>query len=157
HLLNQVQLANADLATGLAQRLSTADEIGGLATALGRIRRITKPGSTLYVISDFSSIDEAGFQYLYQLSRHNNVVCCFIHDELEENLPVPGYYSITDGRNKGTLNTFSKKARDNYRSVFQQRVDVLRAELTKLQIPLLTIRTDEPVVERIHQWTSQTL
>jgi uncharacterized protein (DUF58 family) len=162
HLLNQIQLANADLATGLqqkaaAQKAGDQQEIGGLATALGRIRRITKPGSTLYVISDFSTIDDAGFQYLYQLSRHNNVVCCFIHDELEENLPIPGYYSITDGRDKGTLNTFSKKARDNYRSVFQQRLDDLRGELTKLQIPLLTIRTDEPVVERIHQWTSQTL
>ena len=157
HLLNQVQLANADLASGPIQKPQTEDEIGGLATALGRIRRITKPGSTLYVISDFSTIDEAGFQYLYQLSRHNNVVCCFIHDELEENLPVPGYYSITDGRDKGTLNTFSKKARHNYRGVFQQRLDTLRTELTKLQIPLLTIRTDEPVVERIHQWTSQTL
>ncbi len=164
HLLNQIQLANADLATGLSRRAGapaggegTGEEVGGLATALGRIRRITKPGSTLYVISDFSTMDEAGYQYLYQLSRHNNVVCCFIHDELEENLPIPGYYSITDGRDKGTLNTFSKKARDNYRNVFQQRLDTLRDELTKLQIPLLTLRTDEPVVERIHQWTSQTL
>lgn len=158
HLLNQIQLANADLATGMAQKATeTEGEIGSLATALGRIRRITKPGSTLYVISDFSSMDDAGFQYLYQLSRHNNVVCCFIHDALEENLPIPGYYSITDGRDKGTLNTFSKKARDNYRSVFQHRLDALQAELNKLQIPLLTIRTDEPVVERIHQWTSQTL
>jgi len=157
HLLNQVQLANADLATGMTQKPGATDDVGSLATALGRIRRITKPGSTLYVISDFSTIDEAGYQYLNQLSRHNNVVCCFIHDELEENLPVPGYYSITDGRDKGTLNTFSKKARDNYRNVFQQRLDALRSELTKLQISLLTIRTDEPVVERIHQWTSQTL
>lgn len=158
HLLNQIQLANADLPASLGrQQKQSADAIGGLATALGRVRRITKPGSTLYVISDFSSINDAGFQYLYQMSRHNNVICVFIHDELEENLPDPGFYSITDGRDKGTLNTFSKKARDNYHSLYEQRVQRLHDELNKLQIPLLTIRTDQPVVERIHQWTSQTL
>jgi len=158
HLLNQIQLANADLPATLHRKQSAnTNDIGGLATALGRIRRITKPGSTLYVISDFSSINEAGFQYLYQMSRHNNVVCVFIYDALEENLPVPGYYSITDGRDKGTLNTFSKKAREHYRDIYQRRVTTLQDELNKLQIPLLTIRTDQPVVERIHQWTSQTL
>lgn len=158
HLLNQIQLANADLPHSLGRQTNnTASEIGGLATALGRIRRITKPGSTLYVISDFSSINESGFQYLYQMSRHNNVICVFIHDELEENLPIPGYYSITDGREKGTLNTFSKKARESYHKLYEQRVQHLQDELNKLQIPLLTIRTDQPVVERIHQWTSQTL
>tara|TARA_R110002072_G_scaffold216658_1_gene374051 strand:+ start:7685 stop:8659 length:975 start_codon:yes stop_codon:yes gene_type:complete len=158
HLLNQLQLANAQLAVDAAERAQNDDpEAGSLATALGRIRRITKPGSTLYIISDFTSIDAAGFQYLAQISQHNNVVCCFVHDPLEENLPLPGYYSITDGRDKGTLNTFSSKARDNYQSIFQHRLDSLQSELNKLQIPLLTLRTDQPVVERIHQWTSQTL
>ena len=158
HLLNQIQLANAELAERITRPAAEKDpEAGSLATALGRIRRITKPGSTLYIISDFSSINEAGFQYLYQMSLHNNVVCCFVHDELEENLPVPGYYNITDGREKGTLNTFSKKARENYSNLYHQRVDHLQAELNKLKIPLLTLRTDQPVVERIHQWTSQTL
>jgi len=158
HLLNQIQQLNAGLAVNAATRATGQNpEAGGLATALGRIRRITKPGSTLYIISDFSSINAAGFQYLSQISRHNNVVCCFVYDPLEESLPLPGYYSITDGRDKGTLNTFSKKARDSYSSVFQQRLDFLQGELTKLQIPLLTMKTDEPVVERIHQCTTQKL
>lgn len=160
HLLNQIQLANADLAPRAARPAATPDqgaEFNNLATALGRIRRITKPGSTLYIISDFSTMDESALQYLYQLSLHNNVVCCYVHDALEENLPIPGYYSITDGRDKGTLNTFNKKAREDYSSLYQQRVETLQGELTRLKIPMLTLRTDQPVVERIHQWTSQTL
>lgn len=158
HLLNQIQLANADLAQrAMTPRRPHSPDAGSLATALGRIRRITKPGSTLYVISDFSTINESGYQYLYQMSLHNNVVCCFVHDALEEDLPLPGYYNITDGQEKGTLNTFSKKIRENYQGLFQQRLETLQAELTKLNIPLLTLRTDQPVVERIHQWTSQTL
>lgn len=157
HLLNQIQQYNAALASDFGSRQSHNSEADSLATALGRIRRITKPGSTLYLISDFTGLNDAAFQYLSQMSRHNNVVCCFVYDVLEESLPVPGYYSITDGQDKGTLSTFSRKARDTYADVFHQRLSSLQDEMNKLQIPLITLRTDQPVVERIHQWTSQTL
>ncbi len=155
HLLNQIHQFN--------HRLTTRDQLtpenrsqSGLANALGQIRRITKPGSTLYVISDFLSIDEQGMQYLSQLSLHNNVVCCFVYDALEENLPVPGYYSITDGRHKGTLNTYSGKARESYQHNFRNRLESLQADLNRMQVPLIKLRTDQLVVEQLRQWTAQT-
>ena len=51
------------------------------------------------------TLDEKALQYLNQLSRHNNVICCLVYDTLEETLPTPGIYSITDGSKKGSLNT----------------------------------------------------
>ncbi len=154
HLLNQIHQYNHRL---VAREQAPADPTrSGLATALGQIRRITKPGSTLYVISDFLNLDEQGLQYLSQLSLHNNVVCCFVYDALEENLPTPGYYSITDGRHKGTLNTFSSKARNAYQHNFQARLDALQAELNRMQVPLVKLRTDQLVVEQLRQWTAQT-
>jgi len=160
HMLNQIHLYNNALADSTGRgRLERRDATGetGLANALGQIRRIAKPGSTLYIISDFSSIDDAGMRYLYQISRHNNVVCCFVYDPLEENLPAPGYYSITDGKDKGTLNAFDSKARQRYHDAFETRLQWLQGELNKLQIPLLALRTDESVIERIQAWTLQTL
>ena len=118
HLMNHIYQYN--------QRLQDRGESGdpaidpnfepGLAYALGQIRRITKPGSTLYIVSDFATLDERALQYLYQLSRHNNVICIFVSDPLEEVLPVPGYYSITDGRRKGALNTFNGRIRERYKA-----------------------------------------
>jgi uncharacterized protein (DUF58 family) len=159
HLLNQLQTFNARLADKEA-RLAASQEgqvHGGLSQALADIRRITKPGSTLYILSDFSTMDETALQYLNQLSRHNNVVCCIIYDALEENLPVPGYYSITDGARKGTLNSYSQTARRDYQELFKTRMDALQAEFTRLQIPYLKLRTNQFVVEQIRQWTVQTL
>ncbi len=158
HLLNQIYQFNQRLIGHNQQTSVMRNQIGqtGLATALGQIRRITKPGSTLYVISDFLSLNEQGLQYLFQLSRSSNVVCCFVYDQLEENLPVPGFYSITDGRNKGTLNTFSGKARNAYQQNFQNRLDFLQAELNRMQVPLIKLRTDQLVVEQLRQWTAQT-
>jgi uncharacterized protein (DUF58 family) len=159
HLLNQLHRFNTNLADHAAREAAAKAASGpsGLSKSLADIRRITKPGSTLYIISDFSTLDEVAMQYLNQLSRHNNVVCCFVYDALEENLPVPGYYSITDGRSKGTLNSHSQKARHDYQANFAARMEALQADLTKMQIPFLKLRTNQLVVEQIRQWTAQTL
>ncbi len=159
HLLNQIHKFNTLLAQQAAHHASNAQTPGtsSLSQSLAEIRRITKPGSTLYIISDFTTMDETAMQYLNQLSRHNNVVCCFVYDALEENLPIPGYYSITDGENKGTLNTFSSKARKAYQENFKTRMETLQDDFMKLQIPFLKLRTNQLVVEQIRQWTAQTL
>jgi len=158
HLLNQVFNYNQHLQEVKDPENHKEAEPGfkpGLAHALGQIRRITKPGSTLYVISDFSTMDEKALQYLNQLSRHNNVVCCMIYDALEETLPVPGIYSITDGGRKGALNTHSTKARNRYTEQFHQRIEGLEADLDKLRIQLIKIRTNQIVVEQVRKWIAK--
>ena len=158
HLLNQVFEYNQKLPdTKYPENLSPSDALfqPGLAHALGQIRRITKPGSTLYVISDFATLDEKALQYLNQLSRHNNVICCLVYDALEESLPVPGIYSITDGNRKGALNTHNSKTRIHYREQFQERMNRLSSEFDKLQIQLIKMRTNQLVVEQIRQWITK--
>ena len=158
HLLNQVYNYNQqlqDVKDPETHKELAEDFQPGLAHALGQIRRITKPGSTLYVISDFMTMDEKALQYLNQLSRHNNVICCMVYDALEETLPVPGIYSITDGGRKGALNTHSNKARNRYKEQFKQRIEGLESDLERLKIRLIKIRTNEIVVEQIRQWIAK--
>jgi uncharacterized protein (DUF58 family) len=158
HLLNQLYQYNQELQHVKDPETHRQPEPGfqpGLAHALGQIRRITKPGSTLYVISDFMTLDAKALQYLNQLSRHNNVVCCMIYDALEETLPVPGVYSITDGAHKGALNTHSSKVRNRYKAQFQQRMQGLESDLEKLKIQLIKVRTNQLVVEQIRQWIAK--
>ena len=159
HLLNQVFLYNQRLQGAKAleqQQVIDPDFKPGLASALGQIRRITKPGSTLYVISDFMTLDAKALQYLNQLARHNNVVCCLVYDALEETLPVPGIYSITDGSHKGAINTHNDKTRARYREHFKERMQYLEGELDKLQIRLVKMRTNQLVVEQIREWIAKT-
>ena len=159
HLLNQVFLYNQLLQQTKdleQQQVIDPDFKPGLASALGQIRRITKPGSTLYVISDFMTLDAKALRYLNQLARHNNVVCCLVYDVLEETLPVPGIYSITDGSHKGAINTHNSKARARYREHFKERMHYLEGELDKLQIRLVKMRTNQLVVEQIREWIAKT-
>jgi len=157
HLMNHIYQYNQrlqDRGEGQEEAIDPNFE-PGLAYALGQIRRITKPGSTLYIISDFATLNERALQYLYQLSRHNNVICVFVSDPLEEVLPVPGFYSITDGRRKGALNTFNGKIRERYKEQFQERMTAITDELDNLQIPLLRLKTNQLVVEQIRKWIVQ--
>ena len=159
HLLNQIftfnQKLNAKKEHTPDSEPQAADFKHGLAHALGQIRRITKPGSTLYVISDFATLDETALQYLNQLSRHNNVVCCMVYDALEESLPTPGVYSITDGSSKGSINTHSSKARSRYKQQFEERVATIESDLERLKIRLIKLRTNKLVVEQVREWIAK--
>jgi len=159
HLLNQIftfnQKLNAKKEHTPDSEPQAADFKPGLAHALGQIRRITKPGSTLYVISDFATLDETALQYLNQLSRHNNVVCCMVYDALEESLPTPGVYSITDGSSKGSINTHSSKARSRYKLQFEERVATIESDLERLKIRLIKLRTNQLVVEQVREWIAK--
>lgn len=158
HLLSQVHQYNTQLQNVKDPELQVPvaeDFKPGLAHALGQIRRITKPGSTLYIISDFATLDDKALKYLNQLSRHNNVICCCIYDALEETLPVPGIYSITDGGRKGALNTHSNKARNSYKENFKRRMENLETELDKLRVGLIKMRTNDIVVEQIRRWITK--
>jgi len=159
HLLNQIftfnQKLNAKKEHTPDSEPQAVDFKPGLAHALGQIRRITKPGSTLYVISDFATLDETALQYLNQLSRHNNVVCCMVYDALEESLPTPGVYSITDGSSKGSINTHSSKARSRYKQQFEERVATIESDLERLKIRLIKLRTNQLVVEQVREWIAK--
>lgn len=127
-----------------------------LRSALEQIYRITKPGSNVYLISDFRQLDETCRHYLQQLSLHNSVACLLVYDPLEENLPLPGVYSITDGRDRSTIDTWSAAARRHYSEHFHERVAALDNEFNKMKIPLITLRSDQSVLERLESWKPRT-
>lgn len=127
-----------------------------LLHALEQMYRITRPGSNIYLISDFQTFDDRCRQYLHQMAIHNSVTCLFIYDALEENLPIPGVYSITDGHRRSTINTYKKSARSLYHEQFADRLDMLRSELNKMKVPLIPLRTDQVVLDQLEPWKQKT-
>lgn len=122
---------------------STRKNQNALTESLNHARRITKPGSELFIISDFISFDESARQHLYQLSRHNDLVCIRVYDELEMHPPGPGLYTVTDGNHRMTFNLFDKKTRDNYEKLIRQRTEQLNEHLEQMKIPLVPMATNQ--------------
>jgi uncharacterized protein (DUF58 family) len=127
-----------------------------LREALEHIYRITRPGSTIYLISDFTDMDKICLQYMQQLSLHNNLTCIFIYDILETQLPQPGVYNITNGNEMETIDTYAAAVRENYHQAFEDKLQSLHAELNLIKVPLISLRTDQIVLEQLETWNQKT-
>ncbi len=120
---------------------------GSLSTALSRLRRVARPGSLVFIISDFHGMDADTEQHLSQLTRHSEVVACQVADALELAPPPPGRYGIGDGRRTGVLDTRPAAARTRYADWFARHHAAVAAITQARGIPLLHLSPeDDPVV-----------
>jgi uncharacterized protein (DUF58 family) len=122
---------------------------GGLSAALARLRRVIRPGSLIFVVSDFHGMDGDSERHLGQLRRHSEVVACQISDALELAPPPAGRYGIGDGRQTGVLDTRPSAARERYADYFARHRAVVAA-MTKAQgIPLVRLSPEDDPVARL--------
>ncbi|UZK03289.1 DUF58 domain-containing protein [Venatoribacter cucullus] len=135
HLLNELTRLPATSATPQPDRL---------AQMLRHLRRVARPGSRIYITSDWAGYDHECQQHLFSISRHCDVIALHISDPLEQQLPPPGLYPLTDGQRRLLLDTASVSARQTYQQAFQQQLQQLREQLLQLQIPLLALSTADP-------------
>jgi uncharacterized protein (DUF58 family) len=116
---------------------------GGVSRALEELRRIVRPGSNIFIISDFRRLREDGEKHLYQLSRHNDICALLVWDPLEETLPLPGLYTVTDGERRAVIHTGDRAMRLHYEQNFQEKTRLLAHMLADMGIPLLRLSTQD--------------
>lgn len=111
-----------------------------------QLRRITKPGTAIYFISDWLGFDDSHQALLFDLCRHSDLTAIQLHDPLEAELPPPGQYELTDGHNRLYLDARSKVSRQSWHDAFEQQCQQLQIRLNHLKIPLIRIATsDDPL------------
>lgn len=126
-----------------------ATEPNYLRHALEQLHRTSRPGSNIYLISDLRGLDDSCMSYLQQLAIRNNVSCLMVYDELEENLPLPGVYSITDGRQRTAIDTHSKQLRSLYHEAFKKRLEAFEERFRLMKINLIPLKTSDLVLEQL--------
>lgn len=135
HLLNELTQLPANTATPQPDRL---------AQICRHLRRVARPGSRIYMASDWAGYDAECQQHLFSISRHCDVIALHISDPLEQQLPPPGMYAVTDGQRRLLLDTASASMRQTYQQAFQQQLQQLREQLLQLQIPFIALSTADP-------------
>ena len=121
------------------------------AEALGRLQRVSKPGSLVFLISDFRNMDDLAWSRISLLRRHSDVVLISIHDPLEEQLPPAGIYKISDGENEINLNTYSKNQREEYRQRYLNQQTTLQNHCRKLGMRYISISTQDNYLQVLKQ------
>ena len=110
---------------------------------LSNLRRIARPGSSLFLVSDFRGASSDGArEQLFQLAQHTELTAIACSDPMEAELPRAGRYTVTDGTEQSELHTANRQLRNDYRKQFQQQRTTLSRDLLRLGIPLLQASTD---------------
>ncbi|MEM9256886.1 MAG: DUF58 domain-containing protein [Pseudomonadota bacterium] len=122
--------------------LQEAASEASMANVFANLRRIARPGSSLYLISDFHGANAKGArEHLYELAKHTEITAIACADPLESELPRAGTYAVTDGRDRSELSTGDRQLRKRYRATFQDRHEALAQQFTRLGVPLLVAST----------------
>jgi len=115
-----------------------------LAGILDTLRRIARPGTSIYLVSDFyGAEDPAVREHLFRLAQHSEITALACADPLESALPPAGRYAITDGQRRSELLTADRRLRQNYQEEQAQRMATLETDLQRLGIPLLRASTGD--------------
>ncbi|MEJ2530279.1 MAG: DUF58 domain-containing protein [Halioglobus sp.] len=117
---------------------------GSFAETLANLRRIARPGSSIFLVSDFSGASgEHAREHLFRLAQHTEITAIACSDPLESDLPAAGRYAVTDGVDRSELHTADRGLRAAYRQRFEERIGQLSLDLQRLGIPLLRACTDQ--------------
>ena len=120
-----------------------------LSQAMSALRRVTRPGSLVVVVSDFNGFTRAAQSYLSSVARHNEVLAVFMHDPIEKALPPPGRYRIVAPDDELAIDTHSAAARRDYESEFRARSQELEKFCHRYGIHLMPMSTDDDPVSAL--------
>ena len=143
-----LQLLNV-LADRSGQSLVKPPGPGSSATsfrlALNRVLKAARPGSLIFLFSDFREWDQQAKTALLRLGTHHEVVALFIYDHVEQTAPPPGSYPITDGHAHGILQTHSSQVVESYAQAFQTRYEEVRRLCRSRGIGFVPMSTHEDI------------
>lgn len=110
------------------------------------LRRTAHTGSSIVMLSDFYGFEAGGNKAASQMTEHNHVVACRIYDVLEKKLPPPARYTITDGIEKGVIDTTTHAKRLAYEERFTHRSSVLNQAFTSRSSHYVDCSTTESLI-----------
>ena len=152
-LFNDEQETDLRPKTGRKQVLQLLNELTTMAPSASadpqqrmqqicrHLRRIARPGSAVYFISDWTGFDADCEQQLHAVTRHCDLVAVHISDPLEAELPPPGLYSLSDGQQRLALDSTTSRQREEYQQAFSLRMNSLQQQLQRLKVPLIALST----------------
>lgn len=133
--------------------LATSSSAGytNLTEAAFQLQRQVRPGGLVFVVSDFAGLHAERAAWVAQLGQACELVLINIYDPIEELVPKPGAYPITDGKRRSILQTAHVTTRTAWQRRFAARVQLLEDLTLRYRAHLLNIATNAPLRETLAQ------
>jgi uncharacterized protein (DUF58 family) len=116
---------------------------------LARLNQHAKPGSLIYLISDFPGFNPQVENHLARLARHCEIVLIFVYDPLEKALPEQGRYRFTDNQREIVVDSADKMRLMAYQQRFLDHSATLVAVAKKNRLKLIQCDTTQNPLERL--------
>ncbi|WP_111641895.1 DUF58 domain-containing protein [Marinimicrobium alkaliphilum] len=137
-VLQQLQAYNHALTTPVAE---PNDQ--NLESLLRDARRVARPGSAVFILSDFHDLDDAGKQQLFELARHTEVTLIHIYDPLEAAFSANGQLAISDGHEQLQLPAGDRDFQRAWQQQFAAQQTRLVDTAGELRLRLLSFSTTD--------------
>ncbi len=124
-----------------------------LDQALKQLRTVIRPGSLVFVVSDFLNMGPEAKRQLLQLRKHNDVLAIKVADPFEVEAPLAARYGIRtqsqgqrqvrvmDTRKDSTLTLLSEQQ--------QNHISRLKNEVIKAGVPIIPVQTNDQWVNKM--------
>jgi uncharacterized protein (DUF58 family) len=119
-----------------------------LGNACARLRRLAHPGSLIFILSDFSQLDELAKQHIAQLSKHCEVIAYPITDPFEHQLPqvkMSQRVTLSDGHNRQQIVLGEKDTEIQYSNQHQAHFDNIENTLKQCKAQVIQIDAGQPL------------
>lgn len=130
---------------------TSAEQAQTLASIFQELRRVARPGSTIFIISDFHDFDASCEKDVSTLSRHCDIELLHLFDPLEQALPKNARLTVTDGEQRRVLDTHNAEVGKSYSKNWQSFTQTLAHSATKARVQLNPLSTTLAAEKHITQ------
>ncbi|MFA5983660.1 MAG: DUF58 domain-containing protein [Methylococcaceae bacterium] len=114
---------------------------------LARLVQHTRPGSQIYIISDFRGINPKAELFLARIAQHCQVNLLMVYDPLEQALPTQGRYRFTDTMRDVVVDAADQKKLSDYHQRFVKHQQTVQTLAKKLGLGFIECSTiDDPLM-----------
>ena len=128
---------------------SAAHSVSTLSVAGRHLVHLVRPGSLVFLISDFAGFGDEDGAWLAHLGAGSELVLVHTYDPLETAAPPAGRYPVTDGVQRAVLDCAVSRLRSAWSQRFADHVALLEAMCLRHRAHLISLRTDQPVGESL--------
>lgn len=137
HLLRQIAQFNHALPPA-----EHGDATITLDDALQECKRVARPGTAVFILSDFADFGDSTAKLLGSIGRHTDVSLLRITDPLEDELEMSGRVGVSDGKATQTV-VINDDIRQRYLESRTDLVARLKSAATRAHAVLLNSSTEE--------------
>jgi len=122
-----------------------------LSAAAEHLTHLVRPGSLVFLISDFTGLTDVDGTWLARLGAGSEMVLVQVYDPLEAAPPPTGRCAVTDGRRRSLVDTGAEAQRAAWYQRYSGRISLLERLSLLHHAHLISLGTQQPVGETLTQ------